>query len=195
MKVSHRGVTVALATFALAALAPRLALADEGEKNPAAFVLLSVTLVPLALVPLGLAFHLLLRALFPRRLRRVVHAIETRRMRAAAVGFLNALVLGLVVLGTGQKAPAIAHATLLALVTLSFVGLHGVARALGARALGATGAEPMGAARSELRELAVGWFVVSYVSCFPGLGWVLGAWWAVLGLGAFVVSLGGESEV
>jgi hypothetical protein len=185
--------SLALLGAALSLVAsPRVALAEE--KNSAAFLVGCVTVVPLALVPLGLAFHLLFRAVFPRRMRRIVHATETLPARASILGFVNALVLALVFAGTAERAPPVAHAAFLAFVLLSFVGSHGVARALGARALGAPAAESLGAARSEIRELAVGWFVIAYVGCFPVIGWVLGVFWLVRGLGALVLSLGAKVD-
>jgi hypothetical protein len=169
------------ALLVLAAAEPVLA-ADE-DKNIVGFFLLSVTLIPLALVPLGLAFHLLFRALAPRRTRQLADAVETRGTLALVLGFVNFLVLALIFVAAQHHAPGVAGTAYLVFVLLAALGSHGIACSLGARVLGSP------APGTGLRELAVGWFVMSYVSWFPIVGWCFGLYWAFRGTGALILSV------
>lgn len=162
---------LALALALLVALASP-AFADDPQgpqkaKEAVGFVLLCLTAFPLATFAPGLAFHLVLRALAPRRTRLITSEVENHFFRTLAFGFVDALVLFFAFAATAKGAPPIAALVFLVAATLAFVGLHGIARSIGARVLG-----PTDGPRSELRELAVGWFVFCFVGWVPLFGWI-----------------------
>ena len=154
----------------------------ERDKQFVGLCLLCITLVPLALVPLGLAFHFLLRALAPRRARLLVLNAESGRARTFFLGLANTFVLGLLFLVAGHvHAPVVGLIASLLFWSLAFVGSHGLAGALGMKITGAVTVEP--------RELALGWFVLVYVACLPFLGWTLALYGVCRAIGTTVVSL------
>ncbi|HZV01846.1 MAG TPA: hypothetical protein VFF73_34355, partial [Planctomycetota bacterium] len=76
------GLLVAVAT-------PCFANDPEKDKQFVGLCIGCLTVVPLALFPVGLAFHLLLKALAPRRARFLIDAAESGRARTFLLGFLN----------------------------------------------------------------------------------------------------------
>jgi len=177
---------------ALAALAPLLlvlavaspALAGDPEQDKRFVALCGgcLTVVPLALTPLGLAFLLLLRALAPRRARLLVLQAESGRVRTFVVGLANVIVLSL--LGVAAQhfhAPVVALLAWLLFVALVCLGSYGLAGGLGMRITGSVSVEP--------RELALGWFVLCYVGCFPLIGWTLALYGACRAIGAGLLAL------
>ena len=178
-----------LAALFLLLVAASPALADQPdpsdqEKNKQFVALCGgcLTVIPLVLVPLGLAFHLLLRALAPRRTRLLLLQADGGRARTFALGLANALVLA--VIGTAAQH---LHAALVGLVVtlafwgLAFVGSHGLAASLGGRITG----NP----NPEVKELALGWFVLVYVGCFPIVGWMAAAYWTCRAIGTAVLGI------
>jgi hypothetical protein len=172
---------------------------DGGKKEEKVlvFFLACTTVLPLATFLPGLAFHLLLRGIAPSRTRRLTTELETRFFRSAVVGVVDSLGLFLIFLGFANNVKAIALFAFLLWLALAFVGLHGIARALGASVLG-SGPAPAsyvggfappspGGSRPELRELVVGWFVLCWLGWFPVLGWAYALFSAVRGTGAVVL--------
>ncbi len=169
----------ALAVLALTT--PALAGDAEKDKGFVGVCLLDMTVVPLALFLLGLAFHLFLRAFAPRTARILVLNADAGRAKTFILGLMNAVVLMLVGFVAAQH-----QAWLVWLVAtfifcgLAFVGSHGLASSIGSRITGSPTAD--------LKELALGWFVMSYVGCFPIVGWCLGFYWECRGIGAALIA-------
>ena len=174
--------------FLLPALAVLLAstpaLAGEAEKDKGfvGLCLLDMTIVPLALFLLGLAFHLFLRAFAPRTARILVLNADAGRAKTCILGLMNALVLMLVGFVAAQhQAWLVWLVATFIFCALSFVGMHGLATSIGARITGSPS--------PDLKELALGWFVMSYVGCFPIVGWCLGFYWECRGIGAALLAI------
>lgn len=179
-----RMLTAAL--FVVATASP--ALAGDGPHDPekdkqlVALCGACLTIIPLVVVPLGLAFHLLLRALAPRRTRLLFLHADSGRARTFFLGLVNAFVVTLVGIAAGHlHAPVVWLLATLVFWGLAFFGSHGLAVSLGARITG--NASP------GLRELALGWFVLVYVGCFPFVGWLAAFYWTCRGTGAALLAL------
>lgn len=177
----------------LAALLPLLAatpaFADqEQDKHFVAICLGCLTVVPLGLFPLGLAFLLLFRALAPRRARLLVLQAESGRIRTFIVGAANVTVLALVAIaGQHFHAPMVIMLAWLACGGLVFLGSYGLAGGLGMRITGGV--------TVDLKELALGWFVLCYVGCFPLVGWCLALYGGCRAVGAGLLALVAREEL
>jgi hypothetical protein len=172
---------VALALLLVLAATPAFA-ESEHDKQAAALYLGCLTVVPLALFPLGLSFLLLFRALAPRRARLLVLQAESGRIRTFVVGFLNVVVLGLLaVAGQHFHPPFAGVLAVLTCALLVFLGSYGLAGGLGMRITGAV--------TVDVKELALGWFVLCYVGCFPIVGWCLACYGACRAIGAGLLAL------
>jgi hypothetical protein len=174
---------IALALALVLALASPAFADDPGQKPKEAvgFFLLCLTAFPIATFLPGLAFHLVLRALAPRRMRSITSEVDQHVVRTFAFGLVDSGVLFLVFAATAQKAPPIAALVFLAWCALAFAGVHGIARSIGRRVLGADGPG------SDLKELAVGWFVFCFVGWVPVVGWAYALVCLVRSVGAVVL--------
>src|SRR5262249_28495227 len=101
---------IALARAGVLALASPACADHPGPKPKEAvgFLLLCLTAFPIATFLPGLAFHLVLRALAPRRMRSVTTEVEQHVVRTFAFGLVDSGVLFLIFAATAQKAPPIA---------------------------------------------------------------------------------------
>ncbi len=178
-----RPASLALAALALLAT-PGPALAAEGDRAGA--LLFGPALFALPVFAIGLAGHLLLLAAAPARGRSLVAQAERPRGRLLALGVVDTLFLWFVALATAKPAPAISALVLLVWLALAFVGSHGLARALGARVLGR---DPHAAAPEDVRQLVVGWFVLTFAAALPLVGLLLAAYWSVRATGAVLLTL------
>ncbi|MCO5165984.1 MAG: hypothetical protein M9894_06405 [Planctomycetes bacterium] len=174
---------LAAAAALLASAAP--ALADEPGRDGGA-LLVGPFLAAVVTYPLGLAVHLLVLAFAPRRGAGLVEQAEAHRWKTLLLGAAHAAFLLLVLAAAAGRAPGLAALVVALWGLVVLVGLHGVARAIGARVLDESGGA--GGAH-EVRALAVGWFVVVFASAFPGLGWLLFPYWALRATGAAVLAV------
>lgn len=178
-----RPLSLALAALALLA-APGTAWAAEGDRAGA--LLFGPALLALPVFAIGLAAHLLLVAVAPERGRSLVAQAERPRGRLLVLGLVDTLFLWFVALAIAKPAPAISGLVLLIWLGLAFVGSHGLARALGARVLGR---DPRAPAPEDVRQLAVGWFVLTFAAALPLVGLLLAAYWSVRATGAVLLTL------
>jgi hypothetical protein len=175
------------ALLVLGAATPALA-NDEHDKQVFAVYVGCLTVLPLALFPLGLAFLLLLRALAPGRARLLVLQAESGRIRTFVVGFANVAVLTLLAIaGQHFQMPFVVVLAWLACTALVFLGSYGLAGGLGMRITGSVSVD--------VKELALGWFVLCYVGCFPIIGWGLAAYGASRAIGAGLLALVAREEL
>jgi hypothetical protein len=178
--------------FALAAILglARPALAAAGNPKEAGGLLFVPILLALVAYPLGLAVHCLILAFAPRRGAGLVQKAEGHRTKTIILGVAHTAFLLLVAAALGQRAPGLSLLVLTLWAMLALVGLFGVARSIGARVLDVPSHGP-GApgGGAEVRALALGWFVVVAACAFPGLGWLLAAYWSVRATGAVVLTL------
>ncbi len=175
------------ALVAVLALLSLLGLASPAHAAPrdAGAVLVAPFFAALFAYPLGLAVHCLILAYAPRRGVGLVHNVEAHRWKTLVLGLAHTAFLLLVFAAAAEHAPALAALVLTLWCMLALVGTFGLARSIGARVLGAN----VGAGDDDLKALAVGWFVLVFASAFPGLGWLLWAYWAVRATGGVILTL------
>ncbi len=154
----------------------------EKDKGFVALCFGCVTLIPFVYATVGFAFHLLLRAFAPRKTRLALFHADGGRARTFLLGAANTFVLLLLSAAAAHLGVhVLAALPLLALNGLALLGSHGLAASLGARITGS--------AAPELKELALGWFVLCYVGCFPLLGWAVASFWICRSVGVGVLSV------
>lgn len=170
----------------LVALAAGTAFA--GGKDDARGFVISITLLPLALFPLGLAWNLLALMIAPIRSEDLALDINEHRWKTLFLGLANIVAL-LVLFGAFEKrVPLLAGLVFLTFISLALAGAHGAARAVGETLLERAGV----ISGSPLKALAIGWFVVVYVSCVPVIGWFIGAVWLLRGVGGVILQVAGK---
>lgn len=172
-----------VAVLALAALLGLASPAHAAPKDAGALLVLPFATAVMA-YPLGLAVHCLILAFAPRRGAGLVHGIEAHRWKTLVLGLAHTVFLLLICAAAGERAPALAALVLSLWCMLALVGTFGLARSIGARVL-----DVPSQGSHELRTLAVGWFVLCFVSAFPGLGWLLWIYWALRATGGVILAL------
>lgn len=170
-------------TLTLAALLGLSTPAHAAPKDAGA-VLFVPFLAALLWYPLGLAVHCLILGYAPRRGAGLVHNVEAHRWKTLALGLAHTAFLFLVFAAAAEHAPALAALVFALWSMLALVGMFGLARSIGARVLDVPSQGPQ-----ELKALAVGWFVLCFASAFPGLGWLLGTYWAIRATGGVILTL------
>jgi len=163
-------------------------LAWAGGKKDAQLVVAFLTLIPLALIPLGLACHWLILSLAPQRSRDLAQDLEDHYWKTLLLGIANGGILFVLAGVAAKGAPPVAFLSSLLLTVMTLLGLHGVARNLGDRLLRQG---PQSKPPHPMRALAAGWFVLAYVGCLPFIGWGLAFWWSARGIGGVVLQIAG----
>jgi hypothetical protein len=162
------------------------------KKDQVVGLLLSMTLLPLALYPIGLACHLILASLAPYRSEGLSLDLQDHYWKTLLLGLCNAVAL-IILAGVFQKrAPGLASLCSLALLSFMILGLHGIVRSTGDWIL--ENCARLGPTTHALKSIAVGWFVILYVSCIPLIGWFLGCYWIVRGIGGVVLQIAGRRK-
>lgn len=192
-RVQLHGLITRLFALALCLLLchPDLAFAGKKEREAAGF-LISITLLPLGLYPLGLAWHLMIASLMPQRSQGLSLDLEEHYWKTTLLGLSNCLALFILMGVFGDRAPGLSGLCLLTLLILAGLGIHGIVRGTGEWVL-----ERCGSITGEvtpMKALAVGWFVCVYVACVPVIGWFIGAYWTVRGIGGVILQLAGQRE-
>lgn len=172
----------------LFALAVVLGLASPALASPkeAGALLLAPLFTAVLAYPLGLAVHCLIMAFAPRRGLNLVHQVEAHRWKTLILGAAHSAFLFLVFAAAAERAPGFAALVVALWTMLALVGMYGLARSIGARVLDLPSHER---GQHELKALAIGWFVILFASAFPGLGWLLGTYWAIRATGAVILTL------
>ncbi|MBL4844361.1 MAG: hypothetical protein JKY65_02440 [Planctomycetes bacterium] len=178
-----RGTLVA--ALAILLLLPGVALAG-GKGDAAGAILFGPLFLALLLLPTGCALHALILAHAPRRGQALVQAAERHRWKTILLGVLNTGFVMFLVAATSKGAPPLAMIGLLAWILLVLVGSHGLARSLGARALGRE--QPSGPP-GDLAEVSLGWTILVFGAAIPFVGLFLGAYWCVRATGAGILAL------
>lgn len=171
---------------ALLALAAVLGLTPPALAAPkdAGALLVVPLLMALVAYPLGLAVHCLILAFAPRRGAGLLHNVEAHRWKTLVLGLAHTAFLFLVFAAAAEHAPALAALVFALWSMLALVGTFGLARSIGARVLDVPAQGPQ-----ELKALALGWFVLVFASAFPGLGWLLCAYWSIRATGVVILTL------
>lgn len=160
--------------------------AYAGKGDEAGAIILFPILFAALAYPVGLALYGLILAYAPRRGRGLVGNVENHRAKTVVLGILNTVFLLLVTLTLKKAAPALAILAVLLGFTLAAVGSYGIARSLGARVLG----RPLATeGPGDVKEVAVGWFVLLFALAIPGLNLLLGTYWGVRATGGVVLTL------
>lgn len=173
----------ALPLLAFLALLAHPEAAYAGKGDEAAAGLLIPIVVAVLAYPVGLALHCLIFAYAPRRGRGLVSNFQNHRAKTLVLGAMNTVFLALVALTLKKPAAGLAALAIVLGFALAIVGTYGVANSIGARILGTDDAP------ADFKTLALGWFVVDFAMAIPGLGLLLGLYWAVRGTGAVVLTL------
>lgn len=162
---------------------------DAAKQKEAIQFIVTFTLLPLALYPIGLAIHLFLAGLAPNRSEDLALDIQENFWKSLLLGLANGL--GLLILAGVLSKPVPAAAALAGLALCLFVvcGLHGAARSVGTRILERVAHK---SPPNPIIALALGWFVVLYVSCVPVVGWMFGLSWILRGIGGVVLQVAGR---
>jgi hypothetical protein len=166
----------------LVAATPALAGTPEQDKQFVAWCIADMTIIPLALFPLGLAFHLFLRAMAPRMTRHLVLNADAGRLKTFFLGLMNALILIVIAFAALHfQAHLVWLLAVFVYCALAFVGSHGLASSLGAKITGSPA--------PDLKELALGWFVLVYLGLFPIVGWCLAFYWECRCMGSALLAI------
>jgi hypothetical protein len=176
----------------LAALAIVFSLGDfalaANKREEALRLLVAVTLIPLAIYPLGLAVHLFLVSLAPQRSAELALDLREHRWKTFFLGLCNGFALFILLAVLGERFPLLAGVVFLASLAILLGALHGLARGLGEWVC----------ERAELgkitawKSLAIGWFVTLFISAIPIAGWIWGAYWLTRGIGAVILQISGR---
>ncbi|RMG06895.1 MAG: hypothetical protein D6731_24830 [Planctomycetota bacterium] len=173
-----------LASLLLLTTASEPALA--GGQDDAAAGIFGPAVVAFFALPVGLALHAMILAYAPRRGAGLVEVLEAHRWKTLLLGVLNGCFLLLVGLTFHKAAPALSVLALVVAFALACVGSHGLARGLGARVLGLP---PADAPPADLKQTALGWFVLVFALAIPGLGLMLAIYWGLRSMGGVVLAL------
>ncbi len=173
-----------LALLGAVLLAASPAWAGKGDAAGALIVI--PPLAALAVYPLGLAVHLLLLATLPGRGRTLVAQARRPRTKGLVLGAINSAFLLFFAVAIAKPAPPLALLIVLVWLAVALIGSHGLARVVGAAALGRRAADGPPA---DVKDLAVGWFVLVFAAALPLVGWVLAAYWSVRAVGGVVLTL------
>jgi hypothetical protein len=170
----------------LALLLPLPVYAGAGKGDVAGAVLFGPLMAALFLLPLAVGVQGLVLAYAPRRGRGLLHATANHRAKTLALGLINSVFAFFFVAATGGPAPALALLGALTWLVLLLVGLHGIARPLGARVLGR---DLPGGPPADVVETAVGLVVLLFACSVPILGLFLAAYWTLRATGGAILSL------
>lgn len=157
---------------------------DEERRRSIGF-LVFLTLAPIIIFLSGLGLHLLLLANFPAFSRRVALTVMATPLTNLFVGGVTLVGLLLVASAVGQGTEILSAVVMLLIFTITVGGLHGTARNLGNRLTLSSADNPW----SEPARLALGWFVVSFVSVIPVFGWICCAYWIISASGALILTM------
>jgi hypothetical protein len=179
------------AALALILIAAEPAFAGP-KQDQIAVLIISMTLVPLALFPIGFAIHMVLASLAPLRSEGLSLDLQDHYWKTLLLGLTNFAALFILAGVLGKRAPALGGLFSLTFLAFAILGLHGIVRSLGDWIL--ERCARVGPAPSPMKSLALGWFVFLYVTCIPILGWVMGCYWITRGMGGVVLQLAGRGK-
>lgn len=163
------------------------------KKKEAEGLIFTMTLLPLALYPIGLAIHLVLASLAPLRSEGLSLDLQDHYWKSLLLGLSNSAALFILVGVFSKRAPGLGGLCFVIFALFAFLGLHGIVRSIGEWVLERCFAPT--AAPTPFKTIAVGWFVYLYVTCIPIAGWFLGCYWIVRGIGGVVLQLSGRRKL
>jgi hypothetical protein len=149
----------------------------------------------LILLNLGwVAYFLVIRTLFPRRVAKTRSIAETMPGRAFAVGLVNVLFFGTIafilvaILSNFEGQGAIQ--AILAIPTLFFIGILAIGLSFGLAGMVELVGERLAPAQTAFRRTLWGTLAISLAGSIPFIGWfLLLPYVELVGLGAFIMGL------
>ena len=170
---------------------PQAAEGTEGSATPEAeerrglALLVLLVATPIVVFLSGLSLQLLLLANFPAFSRRAAITVIATPLTNLFVGGITLIGLLMVASAAEQGSELLGGVAMLLSFTIAVGGLHGTARNLGFRLTLSSADQPW----SEPARLALGWFVISFVSVIPVFGWICCAYWLISASGALVLTM------
>ncbi|MDF1662334.1 MAG: hypothetical protein P1V97_11210 [Planctomycetota bacterium] len=181
-----------LALFLSISFAMDPAFAGDKKKEVEGLIF-TMTLLPLALYPIGLAIHLVLASLAPLRSEGLALDLQDHYWKSLLLGLSNSAALFILVGVFSKRAPGLGALCFFIFMLFAFLGLHGIVRSIGEWVLERCFSPS--ATPTPFKTIAVGWFVYLYVTCIPIAGWFLGCYWIARGIGGVVLQLSGRRKL
>lgn len=163
------------------------------KKKEVEGLIFTMTLLPLALYPIGLALHLVIASLAPLRSEGLALDLQDHYWKTLLLGLSNSAALFILVGVFSQRAPGLGGLCFFTFMVFALLGLHGIVRCIGEWVLERCFSPT--ATPTPFKTIAVGWFVYLYVTCIPIAGWFFGCYWIVRGIGGVVLQLSGRRKL